>query len=418
MTTSRQALPLPVRLMNLAGEGASWIGLQPIKLSVESLLEKATANAGLTDFGGDEFRRPLALLIDGLEKEANLSLLGRLVARGDLLRTLENRLRMVDLFRRHPEIAEQPVERPIFVVGPPRSGTTIFHDLLAMDPDIRVPLTWETCYPLPPPETASFHTDPRIARVQADLDRVDSLIPEFKKMHPMGAERAQECVAITSHDFASMIYQTQFDVSTYDRWVLDHDMRSPLQWHRRFLQLLQWKAPGKRWGLKSPQHLWHIQHVHREYPDALFVQTHRDPVRVLVSISSLVAALRRLSSDRVSLREIVEYYAMALAKGYDNTVAYRRSGNLPESQVVDLYFQDFIEDQVGSVRRAYQHFGLDLSDDAASAMQVFLDDNPADKHGRHLYSFADTEMDESELRGLFQCYQSYFDIPSEPISLD
>jgi len=416
MTTSRRSLPLSVRLMNLAGARARSIGLSPVELSVEALLDKAMANSGLTDFGGDEFRQPLALLIDSLEQEANLSLLGRLVARGDLLRTLDNRLRMVDLFRRHPEIGEQPVERPIFVVGPPRSGTTIFHDLLAMDPEIRVPLTWETCYPLPPPEAATFHTDPRIARVQSDLDRVDALIPEFKTMHPMGAERAQECVAITSHDFASMIYQTQFDVSTYDRWVLDHDMRSALQWHRRFLQVLQWKAPGKRWGLKSPQHLWHIQHVHREYPDALFVQTHRDPVRVLVSISSLVAALRRLSSDKVSLPEIVEYYAMALAKGYDNTVAYRESGKLPASQVVDLYFQDFIEDQVGTVRRAYQHFDLDLSDVAANAMQAFLDDNPADKHGKHLYRFADAAMEERSLRERFRRYQRYFDIPSESIS--
>ncbi len=401
--------------MNLAGEGAGWLGLQPIKLSVESLLEKAQGNTGLSDFGGDEFRQPLALLVDSLEKEAHLSLLGRLVARGDLLRTLENRLKMVDLFGQHPEILEQPVDRPIFVVGAPRTGTTIFHDLLAMDPDNRVPLTWETCYPLPPPETATFHTDPRIARMQADLDRVDQLIPEFKKMHPMGAERAQECVAITSHDFASLIYQTQFDVSSYDRWVLDCDMRSALKWHRRFLQLLQWKAPGKRWALKSPQHLWHIQHVHREYPDALFVQTHRDPVRVLVSISSLVAALRRLASDKVSLPRVAEYYAMALAKAYDNTVAYRQSGKLPESQVVDLYFQDFIQDQVGTVRRAYQHFGLELSDSAASAMQSFLDDNPADKHGKHLYSFVDIGMDEQKIREMFRSYQTYFDVPSEAV---
>jgi hypothetical protein len=416
MTARTHSLPLPVRLMNLVAEGAVRIGLRPIKLGTESLLEKARTNTGLSDFGGDEFRKPMELLIGSLEREANLSLLGRLVARGDLLRTLENRLRLVELFRQHPEIADQPVERPIFVVGPPRTGTTIFHDLLAMDPDIRVPLTWETCYPLPPPETASFRTDPRIARMQSDLDRVDTLIPEFKQMHPMGAERAQECVAITSHDFASMIYQTQFDVSTYDRWVLDHDMQSALGWHRRFLQVLQWKAPGKRWSLKSPQHMWHIQHVHREYPDALFVQTHRDPVRVLVSISSLVAALRRLSSDKVSLPEVAEYYAAALAKGFDNTVAYRRSGKLPESQVVDLYFQDFIQDQVGTVRRAYQHFGLDLSDEAASAMQTFLDENPADKHGQHSYSLADTEMDEQALRELFRNYQTYFDIPSEPVS--
>ncbi|MBW2421531.1 MAG: sulfotransferase, partial [Deltaproteobacteria bacterium] len=172
---------------------------------------------------------------------------------------------------------------------------------------------------------------------------------------------------------------------------------------------------GKRWALKSPQHLWHIQHVHREYPDALFVQTHRDPVRVLVSISSLVAALRRLSSDEVALPEVAEYYAGALASAYNNTMAYRSSGMLPESQVVDLYFQDFITDQVGTVRRAYEHFGLDLSDAAAKAMQSFLDDNPADKHGRHFYSFADTGMDEQEMRKLFHDYQTYFDIPSETV---
>ena len=415
MTSSPHSLPLPLRLMNLAGEGARRIGLQPIKLDVDGLLEKAMASSGLTDFGGDEFRQPLALLVESLEKEANLSTMGRIVARTDLLRTLDNRLRMVDLFRQHPEISEQPVARPIFVIGAPRTGTSIFHDLLAMDPGIRVPLSWETSYPLPPPETATFHTDPRIAKVQADLDRVDQLLPEFKKMHPMGAERAQECVAITSHDFASMIYQTQFDVSTYDHWLLECDMRSALRWHRRFLQVLQWKAPRERWALKSPQHLWHIEHVHREYPDALFVQTHRDPVRVVVSISSLVATLRRLSSDRVSLPEIAKYYATALAKAFGNTIAYRRSGKLPESQVVDLYFQDFIKDEIGTIRRAYDHFGLDLTDGAASAMQSFLDDNPADKHGQHFYSFADTEMDEEEVRELFHDYQTYFDVPRETV---
>jgi hypothetical protein len=415
MTAKKQTLPLPVRLMNLAGAGAARIGLQPIELSIDSLLEKARANTGLTDFDGEAFRKPLALLLEGLEKEAKLSTMGRIVARSDLLRTLENRLRMVELFGQHPEITEKPIDRPIFVVGPPRTGTTIFHDLLAMDPEIRVPLSWETSFPLPPPETATYRTDPRIARCQADLDRVDQLLPEFKKMHPMGAERAQECVAITSHDFASMIYQTQFEVSSYDRWVLDHDMRSALAWHRRFLQVLQWKTPGKRWALKSPQHLWHIQHVHREYPDALFVQTHRDPVRVLVSMSSLVAVLRSLSSDDVSLPKIAEYYAMALAKGYNNTIAYRRSGALPENQVVDLYFQDFIKDQVASVRRAYQHFGFDLSDAAANAMQAFLDDNPADKHGKHLYSFEDIGMDEKRVREMFHEYQSYFEIPLEAV---
>jgi len=415
VTSHKNNLPLPVRLLNLVGRGANTIGIHPIKLGLDQLLQKAADNTGLSDFGGDEFRQPLALLLSCLEKEAGLSLLGRIAARADLLRTLENRLGIVELFKQHPEIGEQPINRPVFVVGAPRTGTTIFHDLLAMDPDNRVPLSWETSYPLPPPETASYLTDPRIAQVQAELDQVDKLIPEFKKMHPMGAQRAQECVAITSHDFTSMIYQVQFNVPTYERWVLENDMRSALKWHRRFLQVLQWKAPGKRWALKSPQHLWHIQHIHREYPDALFVQTHRDPVKVLMSMSNLTATLRSLATDKVDLKDITAYYAEALATGFNNTVAYRKSGMLPESQVIDLYFKDFITDQLGTVRRAYQHFDLELSDAAVGAMQSFLDGNAADKHGKHVYSFADTGMDEGGVRALFSEYQDYFDIPVEAV---
>jgi len=408
-------LPLPVRLMNLAGRGANAIGLQPVSLKLDKLLQTARDNTGLSDFGEDDFRAPLALLLDGLEKEAQLSLLGRMIARGDLLRTLENRLGMVELFKKHPEIAEQPIERPIFVVGPPRSGTTIFHDLLVMDPDNRVPLTWEAARPLPPPETATYRTDPRIAQAQAELDQVDKLLPKFKQMHPMGAERAQECVTMTSHDFTGMIYFVQFYVPTYDRFVTDCDMRSALKWHRRFLQVLQWKHPGKRWALKSPQHLWHLQHIHREYPDARFVQTHRDPVKIVISISNLAATLQSMASDHVDVGKVTRYYAHALARGYNNTVAYRKTGALPASQVVDLYFRDFMADQVGTVRRAYEHFGMALPDGAARAMQAFLDNNPADKHGKHLYSLENTGMSETELRALFTDYEAYFEVPRETL---
>lgn len=408
-------LPLTVRAMNAAGRAANAVGLQPVSLDFDKLLATARDNTGLSDFGEDDFRDPLKLLLRCIEEEAQLTLLGRMIARADLLRTLENRLGIVDLLRRHPDIEEQPIEQPLFVVGPPRSGTTIFHDLLVMDPDNRVPLTWETNYPLPPPETATYRTDARIAKTQAELDRVDQLLPEFKKMHPMGAERAQECVCMTNHDFTSMIYFVQFYVPTYDRWVVEHDMQSAFRWHRRFLQVLQWKCPGKRWAMKSPQHMWHLEYVHREYPDALFVQTHRDPVKTVISMSNLAATLQSLASDHADLPRIARYYAQALAEGYDNTVAYRRSGRLPPGQVVDLYFRDFMQDQVGTVRRAYAHFGWDLPDAAAGAMQAFLDDNPADKHGKHLYQLADTGLDIDELRSLFSNYESYFDIPREEI---
>ncbi len=408
-------LPLPVRLMNFAGRSAEVVGLQPVDLRFDSLLKKARQNTGLDDFGEDDFRDPLRMLLRCLEGEAQLSTMGRMIARADLLRTLENRLGIVNLLKRHPEIEEQPIVQPLFVVGPPRSGTTIFHDLLAMDPDNRVPLSWEASYPLPPPETATYDSDPRIQRCQADLDQVDRLIPEFKKMHPMGALRAQECVTMTSLDATSMIYLAQFYVPTYDNWVMECQMHSALKWHRRYLQVLQWKCPGVRWALKSPQHLWHLAFVHREYPDALFVQTHRDPVKSVISMSSLATELHRLASDHASINRVARHYARGLAQGYDATVAYRKSGALPDAQVVDLYFRDFIEDQVGTVRRAYEHFDLTLSDEAAGAMQAFLDDNPADKFGKHLYQLDDTGLDLDWLRGLFDNYESYFNIPRENI---
>ena len=404
------ALPLPVRLMNLAGRGAGALGLRPVELSADALLSQARRNTGLEDFGENNFRAPLDMLLRELAEAAGLSLMGRMIARADLVRTLENRLGIVELLKHHPEIEAQPVARPIFVVGPPRSGTTIFHDLLAMDPDNRVPLSWEVSYPLPPPERATYDSDPRIERCQRELDRVDRLLPEFKRMHPMGARRAQECVAFTSLDITSMIYFVQFYVPGYDRWVADCDMRSALKWHRRFLQVLQWKCPGERWALKSPQHLWHLEHIHREYPDALFVQTHRDPIKTVISTSSLTAVLQSLSSDNVSMPAIE-----SLARGYDNTVRYRRSGAIPEAQVVDLYFRDFMGDQVGTVRRAYKHFGLTLHDDTTRRMQAFLDDNPADKFGKHLYHLADTGLDLDELRAMFANYETYFDIPRETV---
>jgi hypothetical protein len=415
LSTAINKLPMTVRFMNKVGAGAATFGWDMAPLDANSFLDKAVQETGLSDFGGDEFREPLGVLINSLEKEAQLTLLGRMAARADIQRVLAYRLKLVDLCKRHPEIEQGAVTQPIMVIGPPRTGTTIFHDLLAMDPDNRVPLTWECAHPLPPPETATYLTDPRIAAQDKELAQVDKLVPAFKSMHPMGAQRAQECTVITSYAFASMMYNTEFNVPSYEDWVMEADMNAALAFHHKFLQVLQWKAPGVRWALKTPQHLWHFDQVLRQYPDALVVQTHRDPARILVSISSLVAMLRTMCSDHVDISEIARNYARGLALGYKKAMDFRRSGQLPPGQVYDLYFKDFMSDQVGAVRSAYEHFGLELSDHAASAIQGFIDDHPHDKHGKHSYSLADVGMEETELREMFRDYREFFQIPEESI---
>ncbi|MBK6738434.1 MAG: sulfotransferase [Haliea sp.] len=217
-------LPLPVRLLNLCtGRGRQRpLGLQPVNLSLEKLLQTVCDNTGLSDFGEDDFRAPLALLLKGLEQEANLSLLGRIMAKTDLVHTLENRLGFVALFKQHPEIGGQKSVDPSLSSAHPRPGTTIFHDPLVMDPDNRVPLTRETARTLPPPDAATYRATRASRSRRQVLDQVDKLLPEFKKMHPMG-DRAPECVTMTNHDFTSMIYGAVL-VPTYDRWVCECDI--------------------------------------------------------------------------------------------------------------------------------------------------------------------------------------------------
>ena len=216
----RTALPLPVRLLNTAFAALGRIGPRLLPLGPEACWTPRRAPRAWQDFGSPYFREPLARLCDSLEREARLTALGRMIARQDILRLLGNRLRWVDIFRRHPEIAAGRVVAPVFILGMPRTGTTSMHELLALDPQFRVPLSWETAHPFPPPETASYHSDPRIAQVDAELARVDRLLPEFRNMHPMGAALPQECVALFAHDFVSMIFDVQFRVPAYQEWVV------------------------------------------------------------------------------------------------------------------------------------------------------------------------------------------------------
>ena len=228
-TELRAARPLGLRVLNKAGAALRRLGVPVVRLDPDSLLQAARKSTGLSDFGHDRFREPLERLVDSLESEAQLTILGRMIARRDLLRLLEGRLRHVDLRKQHAEIEFERVERPLFILGMPRTGTSILHELMAQDPQNRVPMSWEVMFPFPPPEAATFETDPRIAEVDAHLSGVDRLIPDFKKMHPMAAQLPQECAAITQYEFVSMIWHVSNRVPGYEDWVEGTDARAALR---------------------------------------------------------------------------------------------------------------------------------------------------------------------------------------------
>jgi len=382
-----------------------------------ALLEAARQKTGLSDFGDDWFREGLRVFLKALEEEARLSELGYVIVQSRITDYLANRLEIVDWHKRYPEIAEGDIRRPIIIVGMGRTGTTILHDLLAQDPANRTPLTWEVARPCPPPERATYETDPRIAEVDAQLAMVDQIAPELKKMHPMGARLPQECGALRMNDFASISFNTMYSVPSYATWVHHKlDLAEVYASHRRMLQLLQWRCPGERWALKSPQHLWSLEALLTEYPDACLIQTHRDPVAIIASLSNLSAVLRSMTSDHVDIQEVAREWADHIPVALERSVEARESGAIAERQIIDIWFRDFMADPFGVIRRIYVHFGLEYTAEAESLMRDYLAENPADKHGKHTYHFSDTGLNLAEEREKVRRYQEYFEVPSEDVA--
>ena len=383
-------------------------------LDVDTLFAQARQATGLEDPGGESWREGLQRLVGSLREEARLSALGTQIVSGEIGGYLASRLALTAWRRRHPEIAGVDVVPPIVIIGQGRTGTTILHDLLAQDPANRVPLTWEVDQPVPPPETASYESDPRIAEVQARLEAVELVIPGFQRMHPMGARLAQECVRITGAEFRSAIFPTQYRVPSYAKWLFDEaDMAPAYRWHRRMLEHLQSRHPAQRWVLKSPGHLWCLDALLAEYPDALLVQTHRDPLRIIASLASLVALLRRLGSEETSVPEAAAEWADYILEGLDRSVAARRGGRIPAARVVDVHFDAFMADPFVTIRGIYERLGLELLPQAEARMRAFHAAHPADGHGGHRYRFADTGLDAGGLRERARGYQEYFAVSSE-----
>jgi hypothetical protein len=393
-------------------------------MNADQIIDSAVETTGLDDlgddelFGGDLWRDGLQVLIKSLDEEAELHELGRSIVPGELTAYVVNRLRVVDHHRHHPAIRERDITPPVVIMGQARTGTTMLFDLLAQDSDHRVPQTWEVDSPVPPPRTETYTTDPRIAEADATFEMVDLVIPEFRAIHQMGAQLAQEDVRITGATFASAIFPTQYRVPSYLAWLL-HDAQTQghiaasYTWHRRYLELLQSEHPGNRWLIKTPFHMWTLPELMAEYPQALLVQTHRDPARVIASTASLLATLRRLGSDRIVPAELAGEFSELILDGFERSVDARLDGTVPAGQIVDVHFAQMMQDPIAAVRSVYDHFGWELRPETEAAMVTFQREHPREARG-HSYSFADTGLELAAVRQRTSRYAAHFDVPEEP----
>ena len=400
---------------NTVGRPLQRSGIPLLSLDHRGILDEAVRRTGLEDYGGKEFEEPLRLLLRCLDTESHLTPLGRVTARNDTLALLESRLRLVEDRKRNPGISETPIRAPLFILGLPRTGSTLLHHLLAQDPASRVAQAWEVMCPSPPPERARYETDPRIAQAEKQLRWLDRLVPDFKTIHPLGAQLALECLAITAGSFQSWRFNTMYRVPTYQEWLSHQDSRPAYQFHRRFLEHLAWRAPADRWVLKAPSHLHALETLFETYPDALVVQTHRDPATVLASVASLTAVLRRGFSDRVDKAEIGREVLQHWIKGIESAIRVRRSNRIAPERFLDVHYQELIADPVATVRRVYAHFGLPFTEEAARRIRRHLADNAQDRHGRHAYSLDAFGLDPDQIAAPFKRYRDHFGVRAEPV---
>jgi hypothetical protein len=375
-------------------------------LTVEHLLADATHFAALDDFGDVPFLDALEMLVRACNEGDRLSDAAATRARETFTGVLVKRLRLVDDRTRHPEIAEERVDAPIFIVGPPRSGSTHLHALLACVSGTRAPLMWEMSVPSPPPERATFTTDPRIAEVDAALAQMPA---ELLVRHPMSATRPEQCNLLNDWAFVNQGWMASFDIPRYRDWFLDADYAPMYDAHRRTLQHLQWHNPG-RWVLKYPKHLLSLDALLAEYPDARLVWTHRDPATVLPSALSLTGLMRESNTPRYDRKAFGAEWTVMEELALRRGIATRDSGVVPASQHFDLHYDQIVRDPFGAVAAVCDWAGLDFDEQTRDTMQRWVDDHPKDQHGAHTYTAEEFGLDPDRLRSRFAFYTRRFGV--------
>jgi hypothetical protein len=348
-------------------------------------------------------RPGLAAVCQALIQERDLSPTGLERAILQLADDLGRLRAIVDDRARFGDIARVPIVRPVFILGLPRCGTSVLHALMGADPTVRTPLQWEVAVPSPPPDATTFDTDPRAAAFDAFVDK-EFIGPwaDVRKAHPIGARIPQECGMMIETAFCGINPSMLFRVPAFFEWYLEADTSYGYEVHRMWLQHLGWRNSRRYWVLKVQEHMYHLPELLRTYPDALFIQPHRDPVTVMASISALIRTLRSVSFATQHPHALGEEMLRLWHEGQVRMMAYRKAH--PELRVFDMRYKDLAARPIETVRAAYEFHGMEFTDAAAEAMGGWLRENPADKHGRHAYRLEDFGLTEARIREVYADY--------------
>jgi Sulfotransferase family len=377
-------------------------------LDADEMIASALARAGRRDFSDRSFVDPLRRLVRSYNSEADLGAFGRRAVRFDVMRALKNLIRFDRMEETRPEILARPIQRPIFITGLPRSGTTFLHTLLAQDPGIAVPLSWQLVYPYPS-RLGALGADFRSAWVDMQFQVMLQLSPELKDLHPLSANTPQECTDITAQVFQSLRFDSTYRIPSYQDWLDHHGHHDAYRFHRRFLQHLDSQNPGRRWVLKSPDHVFALDAIKAVYPYAQIVFLHRDPLSVLASVAKLTEVLRRPFGRSVNRMEIGQQVSSSWLDGAGRMIA----ASAHDPSILHLHYRDVVSAPFDAVGTLYRHCGLELGDGARRRMQAWLNRSPQNGNGQSRYSLTEFGMDAGALRDRFGRYMDEFSVATE-----
>jgi hypothetical protein len=379
-------------------------------LNTDALIEQARRETGLERFDSESYREGLDVLVGDINRDGRAeNFLAR--DRKDIVAALANRLKVTDYLAKRPELLNRPIERPVFVFGIPRTGTTLLSNLLAADPARRSPLTWEIDDPVPPPTTATLFSDPRaLGRLEAEKKMLEAY-PEMGKYYRGSAIYPNECMFFMISDFKALLWEGRGKLPAYREYYFNEaDLTSTYEYHKRFLQLLQADAPGV-WNLKMPSHgLW-LETLLKIYPDARLVWTHRDPLAATGSFCSLMTLSNRSSTDKVDMDWVSKNYSWQAVEHAERIMNSRET--LGEDRIVDVHYADMLRNPIPTMRKLYAALGDDFTPEIEAAMQSWLDDNPQDKFGRHEYKLGQFGLTPEGVRKSFERYLSKYEVEPE-----
>jgi Sulfotransferase family len=378
-------------------------------LKASEIIDKARSATGLSDLGDPAVLEGLEVLVKASNEEAQLSVVGAPRWEANLVGILSNRLRVLDYLKQHPELLERPIDRPMFVFGLPRTGTTLTINLLSADPARRCLLRWESLKSAPPAAAGALHSDPRCIAEQERLAMSIKYAPQIAAAHYEDADSPSECQFAMAPSFCAQLFDSNVHIPSYHQWLLHKTSYLPaFRFHKQLLQLLQ-AHNGGRWTLKNPWHPLFLNDLTTIYPDAELVMTHRDPAEVVGSACSLIRLVRPMFSDFLDLRKIAAQMIDTFDLMIQRQNEYRDKHG--ERSIYDIQYLEQLRDPIGQMRKLYAHFGEPLTPAAEAAMSKLLANNPQGKHGKHNYSLEEFGLTAAGVRQHFRDYCERFGIP-------